>query len=70
VVAEHLMKIVPKGTHQHLKFIKPSELAHMARSAGLVIQDSSGIDFNPILNHYALSSSMEINYLMAFRKET
>jgi 2-polyprenyl-6-hydroxyphenyl methylase / 3-demethylubiquinone-9 3-methyltransferase len=66
--AEYLLNIVPKGTHQHDKFIKPSELATMARQAGLVLEDSAGIDFNPVFKRCALSKDLSINYLMAFRK--
>lgn len=66
--AENLLNLVPKGTHQHDKFIKPSELANMARQAGLVLQDSSGIDFNPLFKRCALSQDLSINYLMAFQK--
>ncbi|WP_044406146.1 bifunctional 2-polyprenyl-6-hydroxyphenol methylase/3-demethylubiquinol 3-O-methyltransferase UbiG [Thiomicrospira microaerophila] len=66
--AEYLLNIVPKGTHQHDKFIKPSELAQMARQAGLNLIDSAGIDFNPVFKRCALSKDLSINYLMAFQK--
>lgn len=68
LAAEYLFNLVPKGTHQHDKFIKPSELSEMARKAGLLLIDSAGIDFNPLLKHYALSHNLDINYLMAFQK--
>lgn len=68
LAAENLLNLVPKGTHQHEKFIKPSELAEIARQAGLRLLDQSGIDFNPLLKHYALSNNLDINYLMAFEK--
>lgn len=66
--AEQLLNLVPKGTHTHEKFIKPSELSAMARQAGLVLMDGRGIDFNPLTNHIALSYKMDINYIMAFQK--
>lgn len=69
LAAEYVLGLVPKGTHQHEKFIKPSELADMARPAGLQLIDSAGIAFNPLLKHYALSQNMDINYLMAFQKQ-
>lgn len=66
--AEHVLNLVPKGTHQHDKFIKPSELASMARKAGLELIDSAGIEFNPLLQRYGLNEDLSINYLMAFCK--
>lgn len=68
LAAEYVLNLVPKGTHQHNKFIKPSELGQMARQAGLVLIDSAGINFNPLLKHYALSHNLDINYLIAFQK--
>lgn len=68
LAAEYLLNLVPKGTHQHEKFIKPSELSEMARKAGLLLIDSAGIDFNPLRKHYGLSHNLDINYLMAFQK--
>ena len=68
ITAEYLLNLVPRGTHNHDKFIKPSELSQMARKEGLLLIDSSGIDFNPLLKHYALSHNIDINYLMAFQK--
>lgn len=68
LAAENLLNLVPKGTHQHEKFIKPSELATMARNAHLELIDSAGIEFNPLLNSYRLNEDLSINYLMAFKK--
>ncbi len=69
IAAEQLLDLVPKGTHTHEKFIKPSELSAMARQAGLTLKDGAGIDFNPLLNQYGLSDKMDVNYLLAFQKE-
>lgn len=66
--AEQLLNLVPKGTHTHDKFIKPSELDSMARQAGLILMDGRGIDFNPLTNRVALSFKMDVNYLMAYQK--
>lgn len=66
--AEQVLNLVPKGTHTHEKFIKPSELDAMARQAGLTLIEGAGIDFNPLLNHYKLSEKMDINYLLAYQK--
>lgn len=66
--AENLLNLVPKGTHTHEKFITPAELTQMARAAGLVLKDSAGIEFNPLLNRYRLNDDLSINYLLAFQK--
>lgn len=66
--AEQLLNLVPKGTHTHDKFIKPSELDSMARQTGLILMDGRGIDFNPLTNRIALSFKMDVNYLMAYQK--
>ncbi|WP_321276471.1 bifunctional 2-polyprenyl-6-hydroxyphenol methylase/3-demethylubiquinol 3-O-methyltransferase UbiG [Thiomicrorhabdus indica] len=66
--AENLLNLVPKGTHDPDKFIKPSEMAAMARQAGLELIDSVGVEFNPLLQRYALNKDLSINYIMAFRK--
>lgn len=66
--AEQVFNLVPKGTHQHDKFITPAELSAMARQAGLTLRSASGIEFNPLLNHYRLNKDLSINYLLAFQK--
>jgi 2-polyprenyl-6-hydroxyphenyl methylase/3-demethylubiquinone-9 3-methyltransferase len=68
LAAEYVLNLVPKGTHQHDKFIKPSELSDMARKAGLLLLDSAGIRFNPLLKQVSLNNDLSINYLMAFKK--
>ncbi|MDY0137611.1 MAG: bifunctional 2-polyprenyl-6-hydroxyphenol methylase/3-demethylubiquinol 3-O-methyltransferase UbiG [Thiomicrospira sp.] len=68
LAAEYVLNLVPKGTHQHDKFIKPSELSEMARKAGLLFIDSAGIRFNPLLKQVSLDNDLSINYLMAFKK--
>lgn len=69
VAAEQVLNLVPTGTHTHDQFLKPSEVAEMARKVGLRLVDGAGITFNPLLNHYGLSQKMDVNYLLAFQKE-
>jgi len=69
VGAEHIMKLLPKGTHDHTKFIKPSELTEMARWAVLDLHNSCGLIYNPLMDVYSLSpSDLDVNYMMAFTK--
>lgn len=68
LTAEHLLKMVPKGTHTHEKFIKPSELDAMARKHRLQLMDAAGIEFNPLLDKYGLSEKLDVNYLIAYQK--
>ncbi len=68
ITAEYLLNLVPRGTHHHDKFIKPSELTEMGRKAGLVMQSTAGMEFNPILKRYRLNDDLSINYLIAFQK--
>ncbi len=68
ITAEYVLNLVPRGTHHHDKFIKPSELTQMGREAGLVMQKTAGMEFNPILKRYRLNDDLSINYLMAFQK--
>jgi 2-polyprenyl-6-hydroxyphenyl methylase/3-demethylubiquinone-9 3-methyltransferase len=68
VGAEYLLNLVPKGTHAYEKMIKPSELAAMARKAGLVVQDMAGMEYNPISKQYFLSDNTSVNYLMHAKK--
>ena len=68
VGAEHVLRLLPKGTHEYAKFIRPSELAQWCRSAGLDSQDARGMEYNPITRHYKLSADTSVNYLVACRK--
>ncbi|MCK5881800.1 MAG: bifunctional 2-polyprenyl-6-hydroxyphenol methylase/3-demethylubiquinol 3-O-methyltransferase UbiG [Sinobacterium sp.] len=68
VGAEYVLNLVPKGTHAYEKMIKPSELAAMARQAGLVIQDIAGMEYNPITKQYSLTDDASVNYLMHAKK--
>ena len=66
--AEYLLKLLPKGTHEYAKFIKPSELVAFTRQAGLTIMGIKGISYNPITQIYSLSDDVDVNYLIAVRK--
>jgi len=63
VGAEYLLGMLPRGTHDYMKLIKPSELGTAARAAGLVIDDLAGLHFNPFTRHYVLGGNVDVNYL-------
>jgi 2-polyprenyl-6-hydroxyphenyl methylase/3-demethylubiquinone-9 3-methyltransferase len=64
VGAEYLLGMLPRGTHEYARFIKPSELARFARRAGLVVSDVSGMSYNPLTRQYRLGQDVDVNYLM------
>ncbi len=66
--AEYIAGAIPKGTHEYLKFIKPSELARWGRDAGLQLQDLMGIAYNPLTRAYRLTSNTGVNYLAHFKR--
>ena len=68
VAAEHMLKLLPKGTHEYARFIRPSELAQWCRDAGLDASDARGMEYNPVTRRYRLSGDTRVNYLMACRK--
>ncbi|MFZ0219755.1 MAG: bifunctional 2-polyprenyl-6-hydroxyphenol methylase/3-demethylubiquinol 3-O-methyltransferase UbiG [Candidatus Aquirickettsiella sp.] len=68
--AEYFLKILPRGTHDYKKFIRPSELATAARQANLVLQKFQGISYNPLIKYYALGKDIRVNYLAAFKKHS
>ncbi len=68
VGAEYVLQMLPKGTHEYAKFIKPSELAAYARAAGLDLQGTRGMEYNPFTRRYWLSGDTSVNYLIATRK--
>lgn len=69
VAAEYILRMVPKGTHSYEKFIKPSELAAMARQAGLNTKAIAGISYQAISRTYNVSRNTDINYMMVTVKE-
>jgi len=66
--AEYVLNMLPRGTHDYAKFIKPSELASWARVSGLSLQNQSGMSYNPITQVYSLGNDVSVNYLMHFVK--
>ncbi|RMG50621.1 MAG: bifunctional 2-polyprenyl-6-hydroxyphenol methylase/3-demethylubiquinol 3-O-methyltransferase UbiG [Gammaproteobacteria bacterium] len=67
VGAEYILGMLPKGTHQYDRFIRPSELSAWAREAGLQVEDVTGMQYNPLLRSYRLGDDVGVNYLMACR---
>ena len=70
VGAEYLLRLLPAGTHEYAKFIRPSELATWCRSAGLDLLQTRGMEYNPLTKRYWLSGDTSVNYLLACRKGT
>jgi 2-polyprenyl-6-hydroxyphenyl methylase/3-demethylubiquinone-9 3-methyltransferase len=68
VGAEYVLNLLPKGTHEYAKFIRPSELARYARDAGLELQQTKGLEYNPLTRRYWLSGNTSVNYMLAMRK--
>ena len=62
--AEYVLNLLPKGTHDYAKFIKPSELAGWARLANLDMLSIRGMSYNPITQHYALGDDVAVNYMI------
>ena len=69
VGAEHILKLLPAGTHEYTKFIRPSELATWLRDAGLVLDTMTGMTYNPITRRYRLEQrDVSVNYLLRATK--
>jgi 2-polyprenyl-6-hydroxyphenyl methylase/3-demethylubiquinone-9 3-methyltransferase len=66
--AEHVLKLLPRGTHHYEQFLKPSEIAAELRASGLVLEDVSGIAYNPFSRKASLTSSTAVNYLAHAKK--
>jgi 2-polyprenyl-6-hydroxyphenyl methylase/3-demethylubiquinone-9 3-methyltransferase len=65
VGAEHVLKLLPRGTHEYQRFIRPSELTRFARDAGLVPGGFKGMGYNPLTQRYSLNDDIAVNYLLA-----
>ncbi|MFZ6734119.1 bifunctional 2-polyprenyl-6-hydroxyphenol methylase/3-demethylubiquinol 3-O-methyltransferase UbiG [Undibacterium sp. Ji42W] len=65
---EYFMRILPRGTHQYARFIKPAELLAMANSSGLALQGQHGLGYNPLTQHFRLHGFMGVGYLLAMQK--
>lgn len=68
VGAEYIANMLPKGTHDYARFIKPSELARACREAGLTVSAIAGISYNPLTRKYTLTDDVDVNYLMHCRR--
>ena len=69
VGAEYVLNMLPRGTHEYAKFIRPSELSNFIRAAGLVQGAMRGLEYNPLSQHYWLSGNTSVNYMVATRKQ-
>ena len=67
VGAEHVLHLLPKGTHEYARFIRPSELAQWCRDAGLLLEHTRGMQYNPLTGRYGLSADTSVNYLFGCR---
>ena len=65
--AEYILRMLPRGTHEYKKFIKPSEMAAQLRACGMKISDISGMIYNPLSGNYSLGRDIDVNYLMTAR---
>ena len=63
--AEYVLKLLPRGTHDYLKFVKPSELARYCRDAGLRMAELVGMTYNPFTRRYRLGRDCDVNYLLS-----
>jgi 2-polyprenyl-6-hydroxyphenyl methylase / 3-demethylubiquinone-9 3-methyltransferase len=70
VAAEYLLRLLPKGTHEYAKLIRPSELAEWCRDADLALQHTRGMTYNPFTRQYRLCENTDVNYLFACRKSS
>ena len=68
VGAEYVLRLLPRGTHEYARFVRPSELAAFCRAAGLALEDLTGMTYNPLTRAYALESDVDVNYIAACRR--
>jgi len=67
VGAEHVLQLLPKGTHEYARFIRPSELTRFCRQSGLAVQGFKGLELQPLTGQYRLTADTSVNYLLACR---
>jgi len=63
VGAEYILKLLPRGTHDYMKFIRPSEMERWARHAGLAVREYTGMHYNPLTQRYTLGPGVDVNYI-------
>ncbi len=68
VGAEHVLQLLPKGTHEYAKFIRPSELAQWCRNTGLALIETRGLEYSPVTQRYWMSTDTSVNYLLACKR--
>jgi 2-polyprenyl-6-hydroxyphenyl methylase / 3-demethylubiquinone-9 3-methyltransferase len=68
VGAEYVLNLLPKGTHEYMKFVRPSELAGYCRGAGLQLAQTRGMQYNPLTQRYWMSADTSVNYLFATQR--
>ncbi|MEO1247930.1 MAG: bifunctional 2-polyprenyl-6-hydroxyphenol methylase/3-demethylubiquinol 3-O-methyltransferase UbiG [Pseudomonadota bacterium] len=68
VGAEYVLRLLPRGTHEYQKFIRPSELEEWARSTGLAIANTTGMHYNPLTRIYSLGPNVDVNYIQYYRR--
>jgi 2-polyprenyl-6-hydroxyphenyl methylase / 3-demethylubiquinone-9 3-methyltransferase len=68
VAGEYLLRLLPRGTHEYERLIRPAELARWARAAGLTLEDLSGIELNPFTGYATTSRNVAVNYLACLRR--
>ncbi|MCY4358253.1 MAG: bifunctional 2-polyprenyl-6-hydroxyphenol methylase/3-demethylubiquinol 3-O-methyltransferase UbiG, partial [Gammaproteobacteria bacterium] len=66
--AEYVLNLLPRGTHEYARFIRPSELAAWSREAGLGLQDQIGMGYNPLTRRYFLQDNVNVNYIACYQK--
>ena len=69
VGAEYVLNLLPRGTHDYDKFIRPSELAAWSREHGLSLKEQIGMGYNPLTKRYSLTNNLDVNYLACYKKE-
>ncbi|MEO1574948.1 MAG: bifunctional 2-polyprenyl-6-hydroxyphenol methylase/3-demethylubiquinol 3-O-methyltransferase UbiG [Pseudomonadota bacterium] len=67
--AEYVLRLLPRGTHDYQRFLKPSELDAFARDAGLAVEAIKGIVYNPLTREYRVSDDIDVNYMMCFTRD-
>jgi len=69
VGAEYVLRMLPRGTHDYAKFIRPSELASFTRASGLAVRDMRGLTYNPLNKRYAINRDTDVNYMIACTRD-
>jgi 2-polyprenyl-6-hydroxyphenyl methylase/3-demethylubiquinone-9 3-methyltransferase len=68
VGAEYLLNLLPRGTHDYTRFLKPAELAHLCRDAGLEVVEIAGMRYNPFSRESSIGADTDVNYLVRARR--